>query len=354
MSIQQAYQWAIKTCNAPNVGYSQNYRNQQTVNGITYYDCSSFINYSLLAGGYITPNYAPAHNAFTTGIMGSELLRLGAKKYSPTVAWKAGDILVAHNSSNEHTEMVYSGGLPNQGGKTMGAHTSKGALENQVSINTYVSTPTSPIKWDALYRFDGSVVPTEWIKGNRYLTLAEMQNNSIIVYQYFIQKGWTVNAIAGMLGNMQTESNINPWLWEGLQQNYSKGYGLTQWTPATKYINWAGSDWRNPDRELDRIQWEVDNNQQWFSNASAPIPTPPVNFKQFTQSMSSPSVLANYFLWYYEHPQKTDQPDRAKQAEYWYKFLTENPPVPPTPTKKKRKMPVWLMSKRPSYYIVRR
>ena len=34
-NIQVSYQWAIDTCNKKNVGYSQTYRNQQTVNGIT-------------------------------------------------------------------------------------------------------------------------------------------------------------------------------------------------------------------------------------------------------------------------------------------------------------------------------
>ena len=51
-SIQSAYNWAIETCAKENVGYSQTYRNQQTVNGITYYDCSSFIWYALIAGGW--------------------------------------------------------------------------------------------------------------------------------------------------------------------------------------------------------------------------------------------------------------------------------------------------------------
>lgn len=44
--INAAYTWAVNCCNLPNVGYSNIYRNQQTVNGITYYDCSSFINYA--------------------------------------------------------------------------------------------------------------------------------------------------------------------------------------------------------------------------------------------------------------------------------------------------------------------
>ena len=50
--INRSYSWAINTCNADNVGYSQSYRNQKTVNGITYYDCSSFIWYALKAGNF--------------------------------------------------------------------------------------------------------------------------------------------------------------------------------------------------------------------------------------------------------------------------------------------------------------
>ena len=71
--INKAYSWAVQTCNAPNVGYSQRYRNQQTINGITYYDCSSFINYALIMGGFVTPAYAPTKNAFTTSTEISEL-----------------------------------------------------------------------------------------------------------------------------------------------------------------------------------------------------------------------------------------------------------------------------------------
>ena len=155
--LKMAYDWAIKTCNEPNVGYSQAWRNAQVVNGVTYYDCSSFINYALLAGGYKTPGYAPNSNAFTTFTMGDVLLALGARRLSPNEAWKAGDILVANNETAEHTEMVYSGGAKGQGGVTMGAHTDDASLPNQVSINNYISTPTSPIRWDDLYRLEGSV-----------------------------------------------------------------------------------------------------------------------------------------------------------------------------------------------------
>ena len=128
--INRAYSWAIETCNAPNVGYSQTYRNAQTVGGVTYYDCSSFINYALLAGGFVTPSYAPNSNAFTTYTEASELIRLGFTEVDASGEYIAGDI----GLSSEHTEMCYRGG--NGKGVFMGAHTSNAELDNQVSIGS--------------------------------------------------------------------------------------------------------------------------------------------------------------------------------------------------------------------------
>ena len=42
------------------------------------------------------------------------------------------------------------------------------------------------------------------------MDLEKMQVNATYLYGYLTQKGWTVNAICGMLGNMQSESAINP------------------------------------------------------------------------------------------------------------------------------------------------
>ena len=103
-NIRQSASWAIGKCEDDNVGYSQAYRNQQTVNGITYYDCSSFINYALLAGGFSTPSYAPNHNSFTTATMRNVLLSLGFKKMPVTTTWIRGDVLWRTG----HTEMAYS------------------------------------------------------------------------------------------------------------------------------------------------------------------------------------------------------------------------------------------------------
>lgn len=183
-----------------------------------------------------------------------------------------------------------------------------------------------------------------WIAGNRYLNEQEMQHNAQIIYSILTSNGWTINSISALLGNMESESNINPGIWENLTE-FSGGYGLVQWTPYTKYSEWAGVGWENNgDKECERIQYEVDNNIQWFGNQYAPITTPPLSFYEFTQSTESVGTLASYFLWYYEHASNTDPTERISQAEKWYTFLTGVTPTP-TPTNK---------SKLPLYYYLRR
>jgi hypothetical protein len=156
---------------------------------------------------------------------------------------------------------------------------------------------------------------------NRYLTLAEMTVNAQYILNYLLSKGWTKNAVCGMLGNMQTESTINPGIWEGLDaNNLSRGYGLVQWTPASKYIDWAtanGLQSDNIDSQLKRIEYEVSTNTQWFGGYSSTM-----SFYQFTQSMETPEYLADVFIRTYEHPANPDQPIRGTQARYWFDNLT--------------------------------
>lgn len=149
---------------------------------------------------------------------------------------------------------------------------------------------------------------------NRYLSMGQMAVNAKYIYNYLSAKGWTTNAICGMLGNMQTESTINPGIWQSLKKdNTSGGFGLVQWTPATKYINWANKndlEIDNMDSQLERILYEVDNNIQWTN--------PKMTFKEFTQSTDTAYNLAMLFLKWYEKPAEPNQPKRGTQATNWY------------------------------------
>lgn len=307
-NITLAYQYCITKCNDPNVGYSQDYRTEQTVNGVTYYDCSSLMWYALKNAGFDVAGAYGSSYPFVTDDMGDVLLALGFVIVPIDSEWMPGDILWRSG----HTEMVY------QGRRTMGAHTDSYELVDQVSINTYNSSPSS---WSICYRYQGGAIGSyEWITGNRYLSMEEMQNNALCVLSYLYPKGWTLNAIAGMLGNMQTESNINPGIWQSLDEgNTSLGYGLVQWTPATNYLNWAdaqGYERDDGDMQLYWIHNLTTSEGQWIPTAAYDL-----SFESFRTSTQSPEYLASAFLKNFERAGTEVEEERQTQARYWYDYL---------------------------------
>ena len=333
-SIQTAYEWAIEKCNAPNIGYSQANRMEKTVNGITYYDCSSFIWFALKAGGFdVVKANGGSTWAFTTGTMANALRLLGFTKMGTAQPWKSGDILIR----TEHTEMAFDSN------HTMGAHSGKVPLAQQVSINSNRSSASS---WLELWRYGGGA-ETKWIKGNRYLSTGEMQNNAQIIFNTLLLKGWTKNAIAGMLGNMQKESTINPGIWQDLTPNESLGWGLVQWTPSTNFTDWAAANgYANDDGDAQLI---------WIDTVTASvgqwIPTTqyPETFGEFKVSTQTPEYLADCFLKNFERPEEIDQPVRQRYARYWFDWWEGSPVPPPNPNPEpdwKRSMPIWFALKK--------
>lgn len=187
----------------------------------------------------------------------------------------------------------------------------------------------------------GGVVPPEpsnWITGNRILDRQEMDNNAIKFYYKMTRLGVSYNAIIGMLANIQLESWINPGVWENFDP-YNGGYGLVQWTPYTKYSNWAGSGWENNgDKECERIYYESQNGLQWFDNPYAYLidlpTTPPISFSEFINSNLDYVTLADYWLLYYEHPSELYIVDRHNEHQnicnYYNNLLGGgSPPTPP-------------------------
>ncbi|WP_414022384.1 phage tail tip lysozyme [Carnobacterium divergens] len=143
----------------------------------------------------------------------------------------------------------------------------------------------------------------------------EQEKNAWSIWTFFKQRGWTEQSIAGMLGNMETESGIRPDIDE---IGGGTGYGLVQWTPKSKLVNWAnanGLDYRTLDTQCKRIQWEVENNQQWIA-----ISPYYYSFREFTQKTSI-SECALAFIKCYERPGDPNQPIRVTQAQRWYDKL---------------------------------
>lgn len=175
-----------------------------------------------------------------------------------------------------------------------------------------------------------------WISVNRYLSTAEMQNNAFLITSYLSSKGWTINAIAGLLGNMQSESTINPGIWQSLNEgNMSGGFGLVQWTPATNFTDWAdaqGFSWSDGNAQLQWIDEETTSFGQWIITEDYPL-----SFKEFKDSYMPPTYLASAFLKNFERAGVEVENARRNQAQQWYYYIKYGafPDNPITTSKKK-------------------
>lgn len=312
-SINSTYGWAIEKCDAPDVGYSMSYRAEQTVNGITYYDCSSFVWYGLIAGGFdcVKANNNDSY-PFTTHTMDAVLTKLGFSKLPITGEWKAGDIVLA----DEHTEFVYSGG--NGSGITMGAHWDGTALPNQVSINNFTSTSSD---YHSLYRYGEGGASGGSSKGY----------------------GWSLKAFCAMIGSVAHEGIYNPGQMEGAYGGLpDSGHGLIQWTNA----NWG--DGFNP-----LIGAATHFNKQWYDGlfqceliANCDVPeymnsgtgtqqwgwlgaVEPYTFKEFKESTDDLAKLTRAWYLNVERPSDTDDTfePRYETAQYWYNKLKDVDPA---------------------------
>lgn len=76
------------------------------------------------------------------------------------------------------------------------------------------------------------------------LSAEATENAQEIANMMITDYGWTLEAAAGAIGNMQYEVGLNPWRWQAdnilsrsdaQTSGSSHGYGLIGWTPARKY-----------------------------------------------------------------------------------------------------------------------
>ena len=211
----------------------------------------------------------------------------------------------------------------------------------------------------------GQVTKADVTINNRSLTESEQQLNARYIWQYLGSKrddkeGWTLNAVAALLGNMQAESAINPGRYEAYTYNKNSslwlgpnptqdeinswleryknakgrypGFGLTQWTStgATswsqhKLVNWCSSnglDHTDIDSQLKRLEWEAENGQQWYG-FEQDRKDYPISFKDFIHSTEEPEWLAAAFLLRYEIPgnRYSYVKARGENARRWYDYL---------------------------------
>lgn len=147
-----------------------------------------------------------------------------------------------------------------------------------------------------------------WITGyQKWLSETESLNNASMVFAHFAGSDWTKESLAAMCGNMRHESSLNPDMYEyGYDWTADRGYGLVQWTPRSKFWNWAtseGLDPRHGDTQLKRIDYEITNNIQWIPKSSFDYLT----FSEFRTNARNWDIdaLTAAFTWGYERPNQT-------------------------------------------------
>ena len=149
-------------------------------------------------------------------------------------------------------------------------------------------------------------MPTQtWHSGYQvWLSEAQSLDNAQLVANHFKGSDWTKESISALVGNMRHESSVNPNMYEyGYDWADDRGFGLVQWTPRSKYWDWAvanGLPPREGDSQLARLDYEVDNNIQWI----AVDRVEGLTFEEFRTNARGWSVdkLTEAFTWGYERP----------------------------------------------------
>ncbi|HBI2077353.1 TPA: peptidoglycan DD-metalloendopeptidase family protein [Enterococcus faecalis] len=170
----------------------------------------------------------------------------------------------------------------------------------------------------------------------------EKEKNAWAVWQFLKSKGYSEQATAGILGNMEQESGIMPDIDEG---GGGPGYGLVQWTSPVagesgrayvqRLLAQAGisGDYRNINTQLQLLDWHMHNGQY--------IPTSdyPYSVAQF-KALTDIGTATMAFEANFERPAVT-HPERIDMAIYWYNKLHGLQPSNPT----------WMNPVRSSYTI---
>lgn len=170
----------------------------------------------------------------------------------------------------------------------------------------------------------------------------EKEKNAWAVWQFLKSKGYSEQATAGILGNMDQESGIMPDIDEG---GGGPGYGLVQWTSpiagesgrayVQRLLAQAGisGDYRNITTQLKLLDWHM-HNGQYIPSAAYPYSV--AEFKALTDIGTATMAFEANF----ERPAVT-HPERIPLAQYWYNLLKDLKPSKPT----------WMNPVRSSYTI---
>lgn len=177
----------------------------------------------------------------------------------------------------------------------------------------------------------------------------EAYDNCVEIYNLLEGRGWTRNAVIGLLGNIGHEGVYNPWRWQDdielndyddYHTSNAHAYGLVQFDPASKYIDYAqsypgyGPKFANSSGSTLDGQAQmlfIDENADYIPTASYPE-----TYAEYKASTKSVEYLTR--AWFANYERGTWSDIRLDDAIYWDSHL----PDAPTPH---GELPIWLLIK---------
>lgn len=169
-------------------------------------------------------------------------------------------------------------------------------------------------------------------------------DNAIQVFNVLSSLGWQRGAIAGYLGNVQFETELNPWRWQSdeilssddprIPTSTSNAYGMVQFTPPGKYCQDArahvipgfGPNYSN------RQGSEFDGYAQllYVDQYADYVPRAPydmITYAMYKQMTGEPETCAD--IWLVNYERGTPSYRRRENARYWYDILLDYQPGQP-------------------------
>lgn len=222
---------------------------------------------------------------------------------------------------------------------------------------------------------------------------AMQQTNANNIKSFFIQQGWTIEAICGMLGNMQSESTINPafiqdtnrWrlpasgtdlnqLTNSIMANfYQQYYNDPRKAYGVGLVQWDGYSTRNGTPQQKLVAYAIDNNYNWYDGWCQcyrlqgehdldsqyhffnPVTVGGITYTFANYVTSTANVRDLALAWQAGYERNAGGIGcRADNADYWYNYFTgATPPEPvdpddpdppePDPLPDGKALPVWLL-----------
>lgn len=177
---------------------------------------------------------------------------------------------------------------------------------------------------------------TEWTNSYPSLTEEQKNQNALIATDVLAMAGWTMESIAGWLGNVFTEGLGNPGQWEIgypiADYNSYSGRGLVGWTPwwrLTDWLNARGYNQNSGAGQMAKILEEAtDPNSEpgytfWLTSFNGET-NYFTTYEEYTKGTLSPEQMAKWFCYGYERPGVLNLESRMAGARKYYEYIINN------------------------------